>query len=324
MRDKELQKKVEELKTLASEKQVDIHEDLNRIDAKLNGKEDQELGAWKKVELARNQDRPNVLEYIDKMSENFIEFHGDRMFSDDAALVGGIATIGGVYFTFMGQQKGRTMKENLRRNYGWAHPEGYRKALRLARQAEKFHRPILSLIDTAGAYPGIGSEERGISEAIAVNLKAFSVLRTPIIVIIIGEGGSGGALGIGVGDRVYMLTNSTYSVISPEGFASILLRDARKNKLAAELMKMTAPDLLGFGIIDGIIDEPRAGAHNDPDLTAANIKKTVLKSYGELREKKTEQLLKERSRRLLQLGMFEDPRNGQNDGLLKRFLKKWQ
>ena len=208
------------------------------------------------------------------------------MFKDDAALVGGIATIGGIHFTFMGHQKGRTMKENLRRNYGWAHPEGYRKALRLARQAEKFHRPILSLIDTAGAYPGIGSEERGISEAIAVNLKAFSVLRTPIIVIIIGEGGSGGALGIGVGDRVYMLSNSTYSVISPEGFASILLRDARKNQIAAELMKMTAPHLLKFGIIDDIINEPPTGAHTDPDSTAVIIKKMILKSYDELKEKK--------------------------------------
>ncbi|MGI9255629.1 MAG: acetyl-CoA carboxylase carboxyltransferase subunit alpha [Salinispira sp.] len=323
MKDKELQEKVKELKVLANEKKIDIHDDLNRIDAKLSGEQTQ-LSAWQRVERARNQDRPNVLEYIEKISDNFIELHGDRAFADDSALVGGISTINGVHFTFMGHQKGRTMKENLRRNYGWAHPEGYRKAFRLARQAEKFHRPILSLIDTAGAYPGIGSEERGISEAIAANLKMFSVLKTPIIVIIIGEGGSGGALGIGIGDRVYMMENATYSVISPEGFASILLRDASKNKTAADLMKMTAKHLYKFGIIDGIIPEPAEGAHANPDLCAANIKQTILNTWAELKEKKPELLLKERSQKLLQLGVFEEPRNGHDSGFLKRLLKKRQ
>lgn len=322
--DKKIQKKVQELKILASEKQIDINEDLNRIDAKLSGENGHDLNAWQRVELARNQDRPNVLEYIAKISDNYIEFHGDRMFKDDTALVGGIATIDGIHFTFMGHQKGRTMKENLQRNYGWAHPEGYRKALRLARQAEKFQRPILSLIDTAGAYPGIGSEERGISEAIAVNIKMFSVLKTPIIVVIIGEGGSGGALGIGVGDQVYMMENATYSVISPEGFASILLRDTSKNQLAADLMKMTSPHLLKFGIIDGIIGEPPGGAHLDPDLCAARLKQVVLKSYNELKEKKIELLLRERSQKLLQLGAFKDPHNGHDAGFLKRLLKKRQ
>ena len=322
MQDQEIRKKVQELTALAKQKSVDIHDDLSRIHAKLNGT-NHDLSAWQRVEMARNQDRPNVLEYIEHISDNFIELHGDRLFKDDNALVGGIATIAGIHFTFMGHQKGRTMKESLRRNYGWAHPEGYRKALRLARQAEKFHRPILSLIDTAGAYPGIGSEERGISEAVALNLKVFSVLRTPIIIVIIGEGGSGGALGIGVGDRTYMLENSTYSVISPEGFASILLRDARQNQRAAELMKLTAPHLLEFGIIDGIINEPSSGAHTNPELMANSLKTTVLKSYAELREKKMEQLLKERSQKLLKLGLFHDPDIGQEGSFLKRLRKKW-
>ncbi|AHC14519.1 acetyl-CoA carboxylase carboxyltransferase subunit alpha [Salinispira pacifica] len=321
MRDRELQKRIRELKNLAHVKQIDINDDLNRISAKLTGDGPGSMDAWQRVTLARNQDRPNVLEYIGKISDSYVELHGDRLFGDDLAMVGGIAKIGGVPFTFMGHQKGRTMKENLKRNYGWAHPEGYRKALRLARQAEKFRRPILTLIDTAGAYPGIGSEERGISEAIATNLKMFSVLKTPIIAIVIGEGGSGGALGIGVGDRVFMLENSTYSVISPEGFASILLRDAKKNQLAADLMKMTAPDLLKFGIINGIIPEPPSGAHNDPDFVASRLKETIITSYQELKDKKMEQLLKERSQKLLSLGEFHDPHNGQEDSFFRKLFR---
>ncbi len=323
MSDKDLHKKIKELKNLASVKQIDIHDDLNRISAKLSGNSGDSSGmtAWQRVELARNQDRPNVLEYIGMISDEYVELHGDRLFGDDLALVGGIARIGGVNFTFMGHQKGRTMKENLRRNYGWAHPEGYRKALRLARQAEKFKRPIVTLIDTAGAYPGIGSEERGISEAIATNLKVFSVLEVPVIAIVIGEGGSGGALGIGVADRVFMLENSTYSVISPEGFASILLRDAKKNQLAAELMKMTSYHLKNFGIVDGIIPEPPSGAHEDPSFVASRMKETILSTYRDLKEKKVETLLRERSQRLLSLGVFHDPHAGQDDGFFKKLFK---
>jgi acetyl-CoA carboxylase carboxyl transferase subunit alpha len=321
MSDKELHKKLSELKSLASTKNLDIHDDINRISAKLSGENKSGMTAWQRVELARNQDRPNVLEYIGMISDEYVELHGDRLFGDDLALVGGIARINGTHFTFLGHQKGRTMKENLKRNYGWAHPEGYRKALRLAKQAEKFKRPLLTLIDTAGAYPGIGSEERGISEAIATNLKMFSVLKTPVIAIVIGEGGSGGALGIGVADRVYMLENSTYSVISPEGFASILLRDAKKNQLAAELMKMTSYHLKNFGIVDEIIPEPPSGAHADPSFVASRMKATIVKAYGELKDKKTEVLLRERSQRLLNLGVFHDPHAGQEDGFLKKLFK---
>ncbi len=198
------------------------------------------------------------------------------------------------------------MKENLHRNYGMAQPEGYRKALRLAKQAERFRRPILSIIDTPGAFPGLGSEERNVGEAIARNLREFSVLKTPIICVVVGEGGSGGALGIGVGDRVYMLENSVYSVITPEGFASILLRDAKKAQQAAGLMKMTAPDLKRFGIIDEILPEPAGGAQSDHHQIAGRVRQTVLKAYQELSRKKPDQLLKERSQRLLSLGRFAE------------------
>lgn len=322
-KDKDVQRKISELRSMAHVKQIDIHEDLQRISEKLSGDSARNGGisAWQRVELARHPDRPNCLEYIDMISDEFLELHGDRLYGDDLALVGGIAKIAGTYFTFMGQQKGRTMKENLRRNYGWAHPEGYRKALRLARQAEKFGRPILTLIDTAGAYPGIGSEERGISEAIATNLKVFSMLKTPVIAIVIGEGGSGGALGIGVGDRVYMLENSTYSVISPEGFASILLRDAKKNQLAAELMKMTSYHLKDFGVIDGIIPEPSSGAQEDPAFVASRIKETVLAAWNSLKDKKPEVLLRERSQRLLGLGVFQDPHAEENTGFFKKLFR---
>ncbi|MFP4067995.1 MAG: acetyl-CoA carboxylase carboxyltransferase subunit alpha, partial [Spirochaetaceae bacterium] len=254
MKAEEIRRKIDELKRLAAEHDVDINEDLSRLVSKLEGEgeggpvEAGGMRAWERVQLARHQDRPTTLDYIDRMSDRYIELHGDRAFADDPAMVGGLAEIDGVYFTFIGHQKGRNMKENLKRNYGMAHPEGYRKALRLAKQAEKFGRPVLSIIDTPGAYPGISAEERGIGEAIARNLKEFAALRTPVIAVIVGEGGSGGALGIGVGDYLIMLENTVYSVISPEGFASILLRDSRKAEEAAALMRMTAYDLKTYGI----------------------------------------------------------------------------
>ncbi|MCF7948965.1 MAG: acetyl-CoA carboxylase carboxyl transferase subunit alpha, partial [Spirochaetia bacterium] len=229
------QKKLKELKKMASEEHMHVYEDLSKIEHKLYGGQSGTT-AWEKVTLARHPERPTALDYIDRVFDNFLEMHGDRQGGDDAALIGGIGFFEGIPVTVLAQQKGRNLKDNLKRNYGMAQPGGYRKALRLAHEAEAFGRPIITFIDTPGAYPGITAEERGIGEAIARNLKEFSRLQVPIIVIVIGEGGSGGALGVGVGDRVYMLENSVYSVISPEGCASILLRDSSKAKLAAELM----------------------------------------------------------------------------------------
>ena len=303
MKADELRSKLQELQELALRENIDIGADIDRLTEKLAGGDE---SAWKRVEMARHQDRPTALQYIELMSERFVELHGDRIYGDDPALVGGIATIGGVHFTFLGHQKGHNMKENLHRNYGMAHPEGYRKALRLAKQAERFGRPLLSIIDTPGAFPGLASEERGMGEAIARNLREFSTLRVPVICVVVGEGGSGGALGIGVGDRVYMLENSVYSVISPEGFASILLRDAKKAQQAAGLMKMTAPDLKEFGLIDDIIPEPSGGAQANHEQIAAHVRRTVLSAYQDLSRKKPDQLLRERSARLLSLGRFNE------------------
>ena len=275
--------------------------------------------AWQRVQIARIGERAGTLEYIAKISDNYIELHGDRTYGDDKAIVGGIATIGGIPMTFIGHQKGSNLKENMQRHYGMGNPEGYRKALRLAKQAEAHGRPVITFIDTPGAYPGLESEERGIGEAIAVNLREFSVLRTPIISFVIGEGGSGGALGIGIGDKLYMLENSVYSVISPEGFASILLRDSTKAEYAASLMKMTAKDILGFGIIHGIVPEVAGGVHLDPDFTAREIKKIILKDYTALQSTDYEKLVRYRSRKLRDIGRFSE-KNAREDlfGLFSR------
>ena len=317
---KEIDKKIEDLKQAAETSGVDIVEFLEQAKQKIlkspdgENKEsipptpapeqdntlDEYNQVWEKVLLARHADRPTALEYVDKISEQYIELRGDRYAGDDSALVGGICTIRGIHFTFIANQKGSNMKENMQRNYGMAHPEGYRKALRLVKQAERFKRPVISFIDTSGAYPGLASEERGIGEAIAKNLMEFSALETPIICIIIGEGGSGGALGIGIGDRIFMLENAIYSVISPEGFASILLRDSKRMKEAALLMKMTAQDVLNFGFIDGIIQEPRGGAHVDVDLMTANIQDAILHAYSELKDKDLHQLVEQRSKKIIQ------------------------
>ena len=287
-------KKLKELKKLASEEHMQVYEDLSKIEHKLYGGES-ETTAWEKVTLARHPERPTALDYIDRVFDNFFELHGDRQGGDDAALIGGIGFFEGIPVTILAQQKGRNLKDNLSRNYGMAQPEGYRKALRLGHEAEIFGRPIITFIDTPGAYPGISAEEKGIGEAIARNLKEFSRLQVPIISIVIGEGGSGGALGIGVGDRVYMLENSVYSVISPEGCASILLRDATKAKLAAELMRMTSMDLLELGVINAVISEGEGGAHKDPENTARHIQEALAQQLPILISKKVPQLLKERS-----------------------------
>ncbi len=258
--------------------------------------------SWDTVQLARNINRPTCLSYLEMICSEFIEFHGDRVFGDDRALIGGICAIEGIWFTFLGHQKGKNMRENIERNYGMPHPEGYRKAVRLIKQAEKFDRPIITFVDTSGAYPGIASEERGISAAIAESIQLFSIAQVPIITIIIGEGGSGGALGIAVSDRTYMLENSIYSVISPEGFASILLRDPARSEEAAQLLRLTSHDLLRFGLIDGIVPEPEEGAHADPEQTAQNIKSTILLAIDDLQKKRTDTLLRERSEKLLSYG----------------------
>jgi acetyl-CoA carboxylase carboxyl transferase subunit alpha len=258
------------------------------------------------VELARHPDRPYSLDYINRIFDNFIELHGDRSFGDDPAIIGGLAFLAGRPVTILANQKGRSLKENVRRNHGMANPEGYRKALRLAREAEKFRRPIVTFVDTSGAYPGIGAEERGIGEAIARNLRDFSQIKTPIVCVIIGEGGSGGALGLCVGDKIYMLENAIYSVISPEGCASILLRDSGRAKDAAAMLKITSSDLLEFKVINGIIGEPAGGAHQDPDAMAAAIKTILIKELDNLCARNSAVLVRYRNQKIRKAGHWNE------------------
>ena len=253
-----------------------------------------ELTAWDRVTLARQLERPKASDYIDSIFEDFIEFHGDRCFGDDKAIIGGIATLNKMPVTVIGEQKGKNVKENMERNFGMPEPEGYRKALRLMKQAEKFKRPIITFIDTPGAYPGMGAEERGQGEAIARSIMEMSSLKVPIICIIIGEGSSGGALAIGVGDKIVMLENAVYSILSPEGFASILYKDSTKAKEAAQNMKMTAKDLKKLEIINKIIKESEDGAQNDFETIVEEIKKYLTQSIKKLQQLTEEELLKQR------------------------------
>ncbi len=252
------------------------------------------LTAWDKVTMARRLERPKALDYINSIFEDFIEFHGDRCYGDDKAIVGGIASLEGMTVTVIGEQKGKNVKENMQRNFGMPEPEGYRKALRLMKQAEKFKRPIITFIDTPGAYPGIGAEERGQGEAIARNIMEMSRLKVPIICIVIGEGSSGGALALGVGDKIVMLENSVYSILSPEGFASILYKDSTKAKEAAEDMKATAKDLKKLGIIDDIIKEDKEGAEKDFEGLTEELKKYILKNIKKLQKISPEELIEGR------------------------------
>ncbi len=300
-----LQKKVEELKKLAEESGLDVSEEISHIEAKINANSKTE-STWRRVELARHPDRPYSLDYINRIFDGFIELHGDRYYGDDPAIVGGLGFLNGRPVTVIANQKGRTLKENMHRNHGMANPEGYRKALRLAKQAEKFHRPIITLVDTSGAYPGIEAEERGIGEAIAKNLRELSRLKTPIVCIIIGEGGSGGALGLCVGDKIYMLENAIYSVISPEGCASILLRDASKAKDAAAMLRITSSDLLEFKVINGIIEEPEEGAHTDPGETARRIKAILVRELDDLCQRTPAALVRYRNQKILKLGHWNE------------------
>jgi acetyl-CoA carboxylase carboxyl transferase subunit alpha len=301
----DIQQKIAELKKMTEELGIDAAGELKSLEAKIEAGSRTEA-AWKRVELARHPERPYSLDYISRIFDSFIELHGDRAFGDDPAIVGGLAFLEGRPVTILANQKGRTLKENVHRNHGMANPEGYRKALRLAREAEKFHRPIVTFVDTAGAYPGLGAEERGIGEAIARNLRDFSQIKTPIVCVIIGEGGSGGALGLCVGDKIYMLENAIYSVISPEGYASILLRDAAKAKDAAAMMKITSSDLLDFKVINGVINEPPGGAHQDPNAAAAIIKKILVKELDDLCARNPAVLVRYRNQKIRKVGHWNE------------------
>ena len=268
------------------------------------------LSAWQRVSIARHPQRPFMLDYITLAFSDFIELHGDRLFSDDKAMPGGLAKIDGIRCVVIGQQKGRDTKENLKRNFGSAHPEGYRKALRLMRLAEKFKLPVIALVDTPGAYPGVGAEERHISEAIAVNLREMMLLKVPIVAVIIGEGGSGGALGIAVADRLLMLENAYYSVISPEGCAAILWKNRVHAQEAAEAMKLTGRDLEKLKLIDEVIPEPLGGAHRNHEEAAATVKAALVKHLRELAAKTEEELLAERYAKFRQIGAFGATKTG--------------
>lgn len=306
MSDKEQEKLIEELQEMAKKTGLDFSEEIEKITKKLQSSKDAAAKVWKHVELARHSDRPRTLDYIEMIIDDFVELHGDRFYGDDPAMVGGIGFIEGIPVTVIGNMKGRNLRETIDRNGGMANPEGYRKALRLAKQAEKFHRPIITFIDTQGAYPGLGAEERGIGEAIAVNLKEFSQLKTPIICIIIGEGGSGGALGIGVGDKIYMMENAIYSVISPEGCASILLRDSTRAKDAAAMLKITSKEVLGLKVINGVISEPEGGAQNNPKEAAESIREKILKDLKDLMERNPSVLVKYRNKKIRNMGNFNE------------------
>ena len=261
------------------------------------------LTPWQRVQVARYRDRPYTNDYLKLIFEDYFEMRGDRRFADDRAIQGGLARLDGETVVMMGHQKGRELKEKEECNFGMAHPEGYRKALRLFKYAERFHFPVITLIDTTGAYPGLGDEERGISQAIAENLMVMAALRTPIVCVVIGEGGSGGALGIGVGDRVLMLENAVYTVAAPEAAASIIWRDNAFAPDAAQAMKITAPELMEFGIVDGIIPEPLGGAHRDYEAAASALKAALLNNLGELRGLSVETLLEQRYQRFRRIGL---------------------
>ncbi|MDR2468589.1 MAG: acetyl-CoA carboxylase carboxyltransferase subunit alpha [Spirochaetaceae bacterium] len=300
-----IEKKIEELKKIAGELSIDIDGELEKIIVKVKDTSSTEA-VWRRVEMARHQMRPYAMDYIVRVFTNFIELHGDRYYGDDPAIIGGLAFLAGRPVTVLANQKGRTLKENMFRNHGMANPEGYRKALRLAKEAEKFKRPIITFIDTAGAYPGIGAEERGIGEAIARNLRDFSCIKTPVICVIIGEGGSGGALGLCVGDKIFMLENAIYSVISPEGCASILLHDSSRAKDAAVMLRITSEDLYEFNLINGVIPEPETGAHTDVDAVAAHIKSTLTTELDKLCKHTPDVLVRYRNQKIRMMGSWSE------------------
>jgi len=305
----DLERQIDELKRIHDEKDVDVADEVAQLQAKLDGMREEiyrALTPMHRVLLARHPRRPYSLDYLNGVFTDFIELHGDRLYRDDPAIVGGWARLGGHSVMVIGHQKGRDTKENIHRNFGMPHPEGYRKALRLMRLAARFHAPVITLVDTPGAYPGLGAEERGQSEALATNILEMSALETPIITAVIGEGGSGGALALGVADRVLMFEHSVYSVISPEGCAAILWKDATQRERAAEALKLTAQDLLRLMLIDEVIEEPLGGAHQDPEAAGEALREALLRHLGELRRVRPEKLVRRRVEKYAAMGPYAE------------------
>jgi acetyl-CoA carboxylase carboxyl transferase subunit alpha len=303
----ELENRIAELR--ASEEPLEARDEIAKLEERL-GRQQQRvyssLTAWQRAQIARHPKRPHTLDLVNLLLEDWVELHGDRVFGDDKAIVGGLATFDGEPVVLIGHQKGRDTRENIARNFGMPHPEGYRKALRLMQLAGKFRKPIITFIDTPGAYPGLGAEERGQAEAIARNLREMAGLPTPVICVVTGEGGSGGALAIGVGNRVLMLEYAIYSVISPEGCAAILWGDAAKAPEAAELMRVTAPDLLKLGVIDAIVPEPVGGAHRNWEAAAASLRAALRDQLWQLKSKSEAELIEERHEKFRRIGVFEE------------------
>ncbi len=305
----ELERQIDELRKLGTERAVDMSEEMRLLQVRLNTLQHdiyRNLTPIQRVMVARHPRRPYALDYLSTIFTDFIELHGDRLYRDDPAIIGGWARLAGESVMVIGNQKGRDTKENLKRNFGMAHPEGYRKALRLMKLAAKFDAPVITLIDTPGAYPGLGAEERGQSEALAHNLLEMSALLTPCIAVVIGEGGSGGALALGVADRILMLENSVYSVISPEGCAAILWKDASQRERAADALKLTAQDLLRLKIADEIIPEPVGGAHTDPDAMGESLREALIRHITELKKVKPEKLVRRRADKYAGIGAYSE------------------
>jgi len=305
----ELEERIKELRDFSAQRSIDLSSEINKLEGKLGNLKRKIYGnltAWQRIQIARHPRRLYTLDYINAMMADFVEFHGDRLYGDDKAIVCGFAKLEGIKIAVVGHQKGRDTKENIEHNFGCAHPEGYRKAGRVMRLAERFHLPIVILIDTPGAYPGIGAEERGQAQAIAENIRDMFGLETPIICCIIGEGGSGGALGIGIGDRILMFENSYYSVISPEGCSAILWKDSSKTQEAAETLKLTSFDLLRFEIIDEIVPEPLGGVHKDPKSAVQNLKKALLSNLNTLLKIPLPELLESRHEKFRKIGAFKE------------------
>lgn len=304
----ELEREIEKLRTKSASQNIDMSVEISMMEAKLaetRAEIYRNLTPWQRVQIARHTNRPFMLDYVSLAFTGFCELHGDRHIGDDASMPGGFARIGGHRVVVIGHQKGRDTKENLKRNFGSAHPEGYRKAMRLMKMAEKFGLPVVTLIDTPGAFPGIGAEERNIAEAIAYNLREMMLLKVPVIAIVLGEGGSGGALGIGVADRVIMMENAYYSVISPEGCAAILWKHRKHAPEAAEAMKLVAPDLMKLGLIDDVIAEPHGGAHNDHKATAAAFRDKLISHIEDLSSMPVDQLLESRYAKFRSFGEWQ-------------------
>jgi acetyl-CoA carboxylase carboxyl transferase subunit alpha len=303
-----LYEQLEKLNAIGTDGEVDVTESITKLESKIDSTKKEiygNLSGWQKVQLSRHPERPYSLYYINAMCKKFIELHGDRYYKDDKAIVGGIGNLDGRSVMFIGHQKGENTKMRQYRNFGMANPEGYRKALRLMKMAERFKMPVVCLIDTPGAYPGLEAEERGQAEAIARNLYEMAQLETPIVCVVIGEGASGGALGIGLGDRIFMMENTWYSVISPESCSSILWRSWDYKEQAAEALKLTPDHMSGFGLVDGVIKEPIGGAHHDPEVAMKRLKKQIKATITELLEKDTETLINERIEKYSNMGFYE-------------------